>query len=228
MSGGVVQVRGEARLPAAEHWFAGLTYQFLQSTLTFKTSELASGLPDLPTHFTNAGLGPHVTFDSRDSNYYPTEGQYLRARWLNYGSQWGGDFAFNKLDAFYNHYLPFGTAAVLAVRGRLQTAGESTPFFALPTLDMRGFSQDRYRDNYTLSATAEFRYKLAPRWGVVGYGEAGRFAPSLHALADGRTIRTVGGGVRWQVTSNRDMNIGLDFAVSSDDRAVFIQIGERF
>jgi len=30
------------------------------------------------------------------------------------------------------------------------------------------------------------------------------------------------------VTAERDMNVGLDYAVSSDDRAVFIQIAERF
>ena len=65
-------------------------------------------------------------------------------------------------------------------------------------------------------------HKLVPRWGVVGYAEAGRFAPSLHALADGKTV---GADVRWQVISGRDMNLGLDFAASSDDRAVFIQIG---
>jgi hemolysin activation/secretion protein len=93
---------------------------------------------------------------------------------------------------------------------------------------MRGFSADRYRDDITLSLSAEWRYRFAPRWGMVAYAEAGRFAPSFHGLADGRTITSFGSGVRWKVTAERDMNIGLDFAVSSDDKAVFIQIGERF
>ena len=79
-----------------------------------------------------------------------------------------------------------------------------------------------------MSFTAEWRHKFTPRWGMVAYAEAGRFAPSLHKLVDGRTIKTVGSGVRWRVTAERDMNVGVDFAVSSDDRAVFIQIAERF
>ena len=103
-----------------------------------------------------------------------------------------------------------------------------TPFFALPTLDMRGFSADRYRAQRHGSFTAEWRHKFTPRWVMVAYAEAGRFAPSLRELADGRTIKTVGSGVRWRVTAERDMNVGVDFAVSSDDRAVFIQIAERF
>ena len=228
MSGAVARLRGEVRLPGTENWFGGITYQFLEATLTLQASQVVPGLPDLPVRFRNAALGPHLTYDSRDSNYFPLKGQYFRAAWLNYAKRWGSDFAFDKGDAFYNHYLPLGTASVLALRARLQTASENTPFFALPTLDMRGFSRDRYRDNHTLSMTAEWRHKFTPRWGMVAYGEAGRFAPSLHALADGRTITTWGSGVRWQVTAERDMNVGIDLAVSSDDRAVFIQIGERF
>ena len=228
MDGVIDQVRGAVRIRGTENWFAGLTYQFLQSTLTFRTSELNPEQPDVPRNFHSAGLGPQMTYDSRDSNYYPQSGQYARVSWLNFGSRWGGDFEFDKIDAFYNHYLPLDPSSLLAFRVRLQDSSDGTPFFALPTLDMRGFSADRYRANDTLSVTAEWRHKFTSRWGTVAYAEAGRFAPTLRQLADGRTIHTFGGGVRWRVTAERDMNIGVDYAVSSDDRAVFIQIAERF
>ena len=222
------QVRGAVRIRGTENWFAGLTYQFLQSTLTFRTSEVNPEQPDVPRNFHSAGLGPQMTYDSRDSNYYPQSGQYARVSWLNFGSRWGGDFEFDKIDAFYNHYLPLDPSSLLAFRVRLQDSSDGTPFFALPTLDMRGFSADRYRANDTLSVTAEWSHKFTSRWGAVAYAEAGRFAPTLRQLADGRTIHTFGGGVRWRVTAERDMNVGVDYAVSSDDRAVFIQIVERF
>lgn len=228
VKGALLQLRGEARLPHTEHWFAGATYQYLDATFTLQTSQIVPGLPDLPAQFKSAGLGPHVTYDTRDSNYFPRSGQQLRIGWLNYGPTFGGDFRFDKGDAFYNHYLPFGNTSVLGLRARYQAASKDTPFLFLPTLDMRGFSRDRYRDARTLSLTAEWRQKFTPRWGYVAYGEAGRFAPTLRDLADARTIVTLGGGVRWQVTAEREMHLGIDLAVSSDDRAVFIQIGERF
>ena len=140
MDGTIGQVRGAVRIRGTENWFAGLTYQFLQSTLTFKTSEVNPEQPDVPRNFRSAGLGPQMTYDSRDSNYYPTSGQYARVSWLNFGSRWGGDFEFDKIDAFYNHYLPLDPSSLLAFRVRLQDASSGTPFFALPTLDMRGFS----------------------------------------------------------------------------------------
>jgi hypothetical protein len=34
--------------------------------------------------------------------------------------------------------------------------------------------------------------------------------------------------VRWQATADRDLHVGIDVAVSTDDRALFIQVGERF
>jgi hypothetical protein len=227
--GGVAaRLRGEARVPGTRHWFAGLTYLYLDSNLVFKTTEVVPGLPVIPSQFRSAALGPIVTYDSRDSNYFPLHGQYFRASWSNYGPNWGGEFDYDKLDVFYNHYIPLAAQAVLALRVRFQAASEGTPFFDLPTLDMRGFSRDRYRDSRTISMTAEWRYKFLPRWGVVAFVEAGRLAPTVAELTDGRTITSFGGGVRRQVTKDRDMNIGLDFAISTDDSAVFIQIGERF
>jgi hypothetical protein len=228
MAGTLAQVRGEARLPRTQHWFGGLTYQYLESTLTVLSSQLVPELPQVPIEFQSAALGPQLTFDSRDSNYYPLRGQYFRMLWLNYSPRWGGDRAFDKGDVFYNRYVPLAATSVLGLRARLQTASANTPFYELPTLDMRGFSRDRYRDRYTLSVTAEWRHKFRPRWGMVAFAEAGRYASELDQLSDGRTIVSYGGGIRWQVAADRDMHVGIDGAISTDDRAVFIQIGEKF
>lgn len=34
--------------------------------------------------------------------------------------------------------------------------------------------------------------------------------------------------MRWQVVREKTMHLGVDMAVSSDDSAVYIQIGEHF
>ena len=228
LNGAVGQVRGEVRVPGSVHWFAGLTYLLMESSVTFKTSDLLPGVPDLSGDFRSAGMGPHVSYDSRDSNFFPVQGQQFRARWLNYAPRWGSDFSYDKVDVFYNHYTPVAPRAVVALRTRLQSASDGTPFFDLPYLDMRGFARDRYQSRNTLSVSADWRYMFAPRWGVAAFAEVGRFAPTLKALSDGRTITSYGGGVRWKATAERELNLGLDFAISTDDKAVFIQIGERF
>ncbi|HUP06065.1 MAG TPA: BamA/TamA family outer membrane protein [Caldimonas sp.] len=228
IDGTIGQVRAAVRMPRTQDWFVGLSLLYIDATVTVETSQVLPPLPDVPLSFRNTGIGPYVQYDSRDSNYYPRSGQYFRATWMKFTSEGGLHESFDKGDAFYNAYLPVRPSSVLALRTRLQTSSGETPFFQLPTLDMRGFSRDRYRDNFSLSATAEWREKLATRWGAMGFVEAGRVAPSFGDLGSARTITSFGGGVRWRPSADKDLNLGVDFAISTDDRAVFIQIGEKF
>jgi outer membrane protein assembly factor BamA len=196
--------------------------------VTFSGHDLQPGLLDVARDLRTAALGPQITYDSRDSNYFPLKGQYSRASWMNYAPRWGSDVSYDKFDFFYNHYIPLAPRAVLGLRTRIQHGSDETPFFDLPYLDMRGFSRTRYVAENTVSVTAEGRYKFAERWGAMVFAEAGRYADAFSELSKGRTITSYGGGVRRQVTADRDMHLGLDVAISTDDRAAFIQVGERF
>ena len=220
----------QVRLPATQHWYAGLRYVYMRSESVFDLATLNPGLPptEINIPLRSAGLGALLTYDSRDDNYYPTRGQYLQVGWTNYSETWGGDVNFDKSTDFYNYYHSFNERALLALRTRLEVTSDSAPFFFLSTLAMRGFARDRYLDNTTLSAHAEARHKFAARWGVVAFTEAGWFADSFTGLADSRTIISYGAGLRWQPTPDKSLNLGIDAAISSDDRAVYVQIGEAF
>jgi hypothetical protein len=216
------------RIPRTENWFAGVSYLYLDTRSRFRTSETIPGIPDAELEMRTAGLGVIAQYDRRDDNYYPTGGQLFEAKWTNYGAPWGGDNAYNKFRTYLNHYQPIGSRTVLALRSRFDYSSGDTPFFDLPSLDMRGFAMSRYSDQTTLSVHAEGRYKFLPRWGLIGFAEAGRFANDVEGLASGRTIVSTGCGVRWQVTKAKKLNLGIDVAFSSDDSAVYVQIGESF
>lgn len=49
-----------------------------------------------------------------------------------------------------------------------------------------------------------------------------------HDITSNKTILSYGGGIRWQLTEEQPLNIGLDLAVSSDDYTVYVQVGEKF
>jgi hypothetical protein len=44
----------------------------------------------------------------------------------------------------------------------------------------------------------------------------------------GRRITSYGAGLRWQVAESKQMHLGVDAAFSTDDEAIYINIGERF
>ena len=107
-------------------------------------------------------------------------------------------------------------------------ASDQTPFFALPSMDIRGLSSDRYRDNRVFSASAELRYVLFARRGLLGFVDAGRAAAATSGLGSARTVVSYGGAVRWQPSAARRLYLGLNAAYNSDAKAIFIQVGEAF
>jgi hypothetical protein len=63
---------------------------------------------------------------------------------------------------------------------------------------------------------------------VIGFYEAGWLNDDFSKLLSGRRITSYGTGLRWQVTKDRQMHLGIDAAFSTDDKALYVQIGERF
>jgi len=220
----------QARLPWTTDWYGGVRYMYMRSKTVFNSGIAIPGIPvgDVDVPLRAAGLGLLLTYDSRDDNYYPTRGQYVQAGWTDFNPTWGGDLDFDKSVDFYNYYHSFNERTVLALRARIEASGDGTPFFFLSTLDMRGFPRDLYMDNYTLSTHAETRYKFAARWGVVAFIEAGTYADTFSGLADGSIITSYGAGLRWQVTADKRLNLAFDAAVSTDDSAIYLRIGEKY
>ena len=224
----VAVLKPQVRIPGTDNWFAGLQYLILDSSTVLRTSSVIPGAPDITGNVKTAGLGVLATYDSRNNNYYPTAGQWFEAKWLDYSETWGGDNAYDKATVFINHYQPVLDNVTLALRSRLESSRGDVPFFDLPVLHMSGFSRDRYRDQHTISFHAEGRYKFKPRWGVIGFYEFGWFNDDFSQLFTGRRITSYGAGLRWQVAEQQQMHLGIDAAFSTDDNAIYIQIGERF
>lgn len=226
--GAIGSVKALSRLPGTKSWYAGLQYLYLDSTITFQASSLSPSLPDVTGGVTTAALGALLTFDSRDDNYYPKRGQYGEAKLMDYGETWGGDYKYKKFIAFYNIYIPVIDNLTFAARTRIETSNGDTPFFNLAYLDMRGFARGRYQDQHSLSLHGEARYKFRPRWGVIGFYETGWINDDLSQITSGTRVTSVGAGLRWQVTEDKTMNLGVDAAFSTDDTAIYVQIGEAF
>jgi hypothetical protein len=175
----VTTMKLQKRIADTSNWFVGVQYIYLDSETTIKTSSVMPGIDDITGKISTGGLGVLATYDTRDDNYYPTQGLLFEGKWLDYGENWGGDNEYSKSSTFINHYQSVRERTVLALRARLMTSSGDVPFFDLPTLQMSGFSRDRYRDENTLSLHSEVRYKYKPRWGVVGFYEVGWYNAQL-------------------------------------------------
>ena len=216
------------RVPGTQSWYVGAEYQYMETEIGFNLSGLTPQLPDVSRPIQSAGMGLVALHDSRDDNYYPRHGHLFQFKWSDYGETWGGDYEYSNLTSFYNQYMPLASDTTLALRANLQHNNGDAPFFALPFLDMRGFSRDRYRDQNTLSLHAEVRHKFLPRWGMVLFSEAGWHAEKTSTLIKGDAITSYGAGLRWQVTEDKAMHFAVDVAYSDGDAVTYIRVGEKF
>jgi outer membrane protein assembly factor BamA len=215
------------RFPGSQDWYFGARYAYIRSNVIFDTEENPE-LPAISDDAITSSLGLIINYDSRDNNYYPAEGGNFEFAWSINDETIGSDFNFRKLSTSYDHYFSVTNKSVIALRAYLSDANGNVPFYLLPTLRLRGFPAGRYKDNSLLSGHTEWRHKPVPRWGYVLFFEAGNVADNLDNIFDTETITAYGGGIRWQVTEDKLLNLGLDVGFSKDDYAIYVNIGERF
>jgi len=223
LTGTFVQPRFSIR--ATDRWFVGLQGTFLDA----KTGlSLGSVLPPLELDTQLVGLGPLITFDSRDNRFYPTKGTYAELIALRYDDRWGSDFEYDKYRFFANRYVPITSSTTLAMRVNGVLTDGDVPFFDAPSLTLRGFPAGRYQNEQMIAAEAEARWRFADRWTLVGILGAGKVAPERDAFGDAETVVSKGLGIRFLASQKDQVNIGIDYAVGPDDNAMYFRVGEAF
>ena len=208
-----------------------MRYMYIKSTIEFDLARIFPGYPGLPVldaNLINSSLGIMFAFDSRNNSYYPTSGSSAEIVWMRDQEELGSDFEFDKVTSYYNYYIDITDKDTLALRAALDLADGDTPFYLLPTLRMRGFANGTYRDNSSLSGHIEWRRKFLPRWGFIVFSEAGSVADRFQNLYDAEDVISYGGGLRWQVTQDKKLNLGVDLVFSGDNKAVYVQVGEKY
>ena len=215
------------RLPSTKNWYLGLRYAYSRSNVSFNISNIIN-IPVLNGSLVTSSLGLLSNYDSRDNNYYPSSGQYFEVAWSRDDESWGSDFSFDKLTSFYNYYVPVNNKSTFALQARFAGVSGDPPFYLLPFLQMRGFPAGKYKNDVTMSGHFEWRYKFHPRWGFVTFYEFGSAENTFDDLFKSDIITSYGGGIRWQVSEDKKLNLGIDVAVSNDDYTLYVQIGERY
>lgn len=79
-----------------------------------------------------------------------------------------------------------------------------------------------------MSTHLEWRHKYLPPWGYILSFETGTVASALSDMKVNDLVASIGTGLRWQVSSDKPLHLGLDVGVSKDNHAVYVQIGEKF
>jgi hypothetical protein len=209
--------------------FLGLNYRFS----SFDTKlDLGLGLdppewfPSLERKIKSSGVGGLVRYDSRDSIFTPDSGISATAQTIFYDEALGGDRTFRKGQAKLRGWQPIKESWVLGVRVDAELSGGDTPFYMLPSVEMRGIPSNRYQGQDALSVEAELRWDLTSRWSLLGFLGSGWAAEDGMGDFVFNQGHVAGGtGFRYLISRVFRIRTGMDFAWSDEDFAFYFTTG---
>lgn len=165
-----------------------------------------------------AYAGISQSYDTRNSNNYPTKG-FLGKVSYNYAPDfWGGEnFTGSVIRANVRNFWSLSPKFVLGVNALFQTVqGKNIPFYLLPQMGndemMRGYYTGRYRDQNLLAGQAELRYRYNNRFGAVIFGGTGQVFNNGDFSA--KSFKpSYGAGGRYFFDPEKGLSVRVDYGI---------------
>jgi outer membrane translocation and assembly module TamA len=90
---------------------------------------------------------------------------------------------------------------------------------------LRGAPLMKYQDKNTSVMEAEINWNVHKRWNLVGFTGMGNAFSSFEDFNEGKSVASIGTGFRYLLARKFGMQMGMDFAQSTDDFAFYFVIG---
>ena len=197
----------------SEHFFSFAT-----------AGQLASGRVAGTSDYTRVGLGWSLSWDTRDSLFAPSRGEYLEASYVFMpGGDASGGFGRGHVDA--RRFALLGAGHVLGIETRVEYAHGDVPFTVLPRIGggmgLRGYLDGRYRDRIAYLLQAEYRFPLLWRVGGAAFAGAGGVAAAASDIRPEHLRPAAGAGLRFRLTED-GVVLRADVAVGQDGANVYV------
>ena len=174
--------------------FVGGRLVYMNAKSRFDVSNILPGIGTWELDHDSLGLGFITRVDTRDTIFTPDQGIYASAvsTLMNTNASVGGRNEYQVTDLQGTGYWPMGESMVCGVNLKGSFGSGSIPYYALPSISLRGIPAMRYQGRHALSAEAELRWDIQPRWSLVGFTGLGQTANSLDDFGRG-SVRWSGG-----------------------------------
>ena len=176
----------------------------------------------------SSGAGVVAEYDTRDSTLSPSDGSLAKADATFYAPAIGSDNRFQTYGARAFGFFPFADRWTFAARIDWRAARGDTPFYQLPSIDLRGIAYGRFQNDNVGMVEAELRYRIGSRWTLLGFGGAGRDWGRRTGFSDATTEATRGVGFRYTLARRLGLDVGIDWARGPDDNAYYLQVGSAW
>lgn len=211
------------------NWWIGANYMYMTAENTFDLGELLP--PEIPSpsfEFDLGSLGLYIQYDGRNTTFTPSKGMSAKLEYSIYSDTWGSDFEYNDYEASLMHYTPFGDYSSLGLRLVGKAVDGNAPFFAYPSVSLRGIPAMRYQGESVVVAEAEYLWGFTPRWSAVFFAGAGKTSDISEFRGQGQTVAAGGLGFRYRLAKRQGLQAGIDVAKGPEDVAVYLTVGSAW
>lgn len=180
----------------------------------FTSDQSISGKPGGEVFFT----GISQSYDTRNSNNYPTKGFFGRLTYQYAPDFFAGDnFTGSQIKLNLRNFWKISNKFVVGAQGLYHTVqSNNTPFYLLPQLGndeiMRGYYTGRYRDKNLLALQTELRYRYNNRFGAVIFAGTGTVWDKTDFSANAFKPN-LGAGLRYFFDPAKGLSVRLDYGI---------------
>ena len=181
---------------------------------------------------TTVGIGPLMTFDTRDNVFAAEQGNYHLLSVVAFSGSLGSDYPYTKTVVNLRQYVPLGEGQVLALQMYGSFLSGSPPFHKLAELGgqetMRGYFEGRFRDHHYLTTQVEYRTPLFWRIGFVAFAGLGEVAHEIRQFNLPGIKPSYGVGFRYFFNIQEKLNLRVDFGFGNNSSGLYIGPAEAF
>ncbi len=193
---------------------------------------LDSGTVPGSTGSTLASIGAFYRYDNRDNIFYPTQGFMVYTSPRLYHHYLASEFDFLRWFTDARAYYQVAPRHVIALQAKLDLRIGEQPFTFLSETGgstlLRGIVEGRERDSHFAGGQVEYRTHIAWRIGATAFAGVGRVAPTVGDFDLDHWRWAAGGGLRAMIKKRESLNVRVDFGVSAEGTALYLDILEAF
>jgi len=208
-------------------FYVGALYNLTKMSTRFT----AEGLPGVDPAETDSGLGSAglaLGYDSRSNTFTPDRGVFVNVEGKRQDTALGGDFDYWSGKGTLLAYFDPGDLAVVGLRAEAATAGDDAPFWARPSVNLRGIAKGRYAGDQAGVFESEVRLDVHRRWSLVVFGGAGWTFSDTEGTDELGWIGGGGTGARYLLARAFGLRGGADVAYGKDGWAFYVTMGSAW
>lgn len=178
------------------------------------------------------GLGPMISYDTRDNNFDAREGLFCEAAFVAYGAVLGSNYTALLSTTDLRAYAEIADGFSFAGRTMMQTVRGTPTFIMWPSIggnnNLRGVIDAQQRDRISFLTSAELRFPIYWRFRGATFVDAGQVAPSLNFLSPRSLWIGWGGGLRFMFDEKERVSLRLDVGIVRGTPQFYLSFNEAF